>query len=156
VSAREHVAPIWGEIIEPSTVRVQEAVALASVCAMIAAERDLSAMEREDVIRFVRDLGLAAYPTKPRLAATFDERARRLEQRELANLVIDALLPVFDPSHSPDLRATSKRAAVSDETLHSHEVLAIKLLRLLRSRLPRAKSAKQTQRASSAEQRSGV
>jgi hypothetical protein len=31
---------------------------------MIAAERDLSAMEREEVVRFVRELGLAAYFAK--------------------------------------------------------------------------------------------
>jgi tellurite resistance protein TerB len=43
-------------------------------------------------------------------------------------VVIDALLLVSDPSLSPDLLAISERVAVADETLHSHEVLAIKLL----------------------------
>jgi hypothetical protein len=120
------------------------------------ADRHVSAVERDKVVCFIRDLGLAAHLTEPRLAAMFDERARRLEQRDFANVIIDALLPVSDLSLSSDLLAMSERVAVADETLHPHEVLAIKLLRLLTSGLPRAKPVEQTRRASSAEQRSGA
>jgi tellurite resistance protein TerB len=154
VSTREHVAPIQGEIIEPSNVHERAATALVTVGAMVAvADRHVSAVEREEVVRFITDLGLAAHLTEPRLAAMFDERARRLEQRDfVANVVIDALLPVSDLSLSSDLLAISERVAVADETLHPHEVLAIKLLRLLTPGLPRPKPVEQTRRASSAEQ----
>lgn len=153
VSAREHVAPIQGEIIEPSNVHERATAALVTVGAMVAvADRHVSAVEREEVVRFISDLGLAAHLTEPRLAAMFDERARQLEQRDFANVVIDALLPVSDLSLSSDLLAISERVAVADETLHPHEVLAIKLLRLLTPRLPRPKPVEQTRRASSAEQ----
>ena len=157
MSAREYVAPIRGEIIENSNVRERAATALVTVGAMVAvADRHVLPVERDEVVRFIRDLGLAAHLTEPRLAAMFDERARRLEQRDFANVVIDALLPVSDLSLSPDLLAMSERVAVADETPHPHEVLAIKLLRLLPSGLPRAKPIEQTRRASSAEQRSGA
>ena len=156
MSARKHVTPIQGEIIEPSNVHERAATALVTVGAMVAvADRHVSAVERDEVVRFISDLGLAAYLTEARLAAMFDERAKRLEQRDFANVVIDALTPVSDLSLSPDLLAISERVAVADETLHPHEVLAIKLLRLLAPGLPQAKPVEQTRRASSAEQRHG-
>jgi tellurite resistance protein TerB len=97
VSVREHVAPIQAEIIEPSNVHERAAAALVTVGAMVAvADRHVSAAERQEVVRFISDLGLAAHLTEPRLAVMFDERARRLEQRDFANVVIDALLPVSD------------------------------------------------------------
>ena len=153
MSARKHVTPIQGEIIEPSNVHERAATALVTVGAMVAvADRHVSAVERDEVVRFISDLGLAAYLTEARLAAMFDERAKRLEQRDFANVVIDALTPVSDLSLSPDLLAISERVAVADETLHPHEVLAIKLLRLLTRGLPQAKPVEQTRRASGAEQ----
>jgi len=157
VSAREHVAPIPGEIIEPSNVHERAAAALVTVGAMVAvADRHVSAVERDEVVRFVSELGLAAHLTAPRLAAMFDERARRLEQRDFANVVIDALLPVSDLSLASDLLAISERVAAADETLHPHEVLAIKLLHLLAARLPRPKPVEQTRRAPAAAQRRGL
>ena len=157
MSAREHVAPIWGEIIEPSNVHERAATALVTVGAMVAvADRHVSTVERDEVIRFISQLGLAAHLSEPRLAAMFDERARRLDQPDFANVVIDALRPVSDLSLSSDLLAMSERVAVADETLHPHEVLAIKLLRLLTSGLRRAKPVEQTRRASSGERCSGA
>src|SRR5437868_14327994 len=96
------------------------------------ADLHVSAVERDEVVRFISDLGLAAYLTEARLAAMFDERAKRLEQRDFANVVIDALTPVSDLSLSPDLLAISERVAVADETLPPHEVLAINLSQLLK------------------------
>src|SRR5437588_10829224 len=97
VSARERIAPIQGEIIQPSNVHERAATALVTVGAMVAvADRHVSAVERDEVVRFISDLGLAAYLTEARLAAMFDERARRLEQRDFAHVVSDALTPVSD------------------------------------------------------------
>ena len=154
VTARERVAPIQGEIIEPSNVHERVATALVTVGAMVAvADRHVSAVEQDAVVRFIRDLGLTAHLTEPRLAAMFDECARRLAQRDFVDVVTEALLPVSDLSLSSDLLAISERVAVADETLHPHEVLAIKLLRLLTPGLPRAKPVEQARRPSSAEQR---
>ena len=89
------------------------------------------------------------------LARNVSERARRLEQRDFTNVVVDALLPVSDLSLSSDLLAISERVAVADETLHPHEVLAIKLLRLLTRGLPQATPVEQARRASSAGQSRG-
>ena len=156
MSAREHVAPIRGEIIEPSNVHERAATALVTVGAMVAvADRHVSTVERDEVIRFISQLGLAAHLSEPRLAAMFDERVKRLEQRDFAVAVIDALRPVSELSLSSELLAISERVAVADETLHPHEVLAIKLLRLLTPGLPRTKPVEQTQPASRAGQRRG-
>jgi len=153
VTALEYVAPIQGEIIEPSNVHERAAAALVTVGAMVAvADRHVSAAERDEVVRFISGLGLGAHLSEPRLAAMFDERATRLEQRDFANVVVEALRPVSDLSLSSDLLAISERVAVADETLHPHEVLAIKLLRLLTRGLPQATPTEPARSASSAEQ----
>jgi hypothetical protein len=104
VSAREHVAPNQGEISESSNVHEGAAAALVTVGAMVAvADRHVLAVERDEVVPFINDLGLPVHLTEPRLVAMFDERARRLEQRDFSNIVIDALRPVSDLSLSSDL-----------------------------------------------------
>src|SRR6185437_430525 len=60
VSAREHVTPNQGEIIEPSNVNERAAAALVTVGAMVAvADRRVLAVERDEVVHFISDLGLA-------------------------------------------------------------------------------------------------
>jgi tellurite resistance protein TerB len=156
VSAREHVTPNQGEIIELSNVHERAAAALVTVGAMVAvADRRVLAVERDEVVHFISDLGLAVQLTESRLAAMFDERVKRLQQRDFAVAIIDALRPVSELSLSSELLAISERVAVADETLHPHEVLAIKLLRLLTPGLPWTKPVEQTQPASRAGQRRG-
>ena len=156
MSAREHVTPNQGEIIELSNVHERAAAALVTVGAMVAvADRRVLAVERDEVVHFISDLGLAVQLTESRLAAMFDERVKRLQQRDFAVAIIDALRPVSELSLSSELLAISERVAVADETLHPHEVLAIKLLRLLTPGLPWTKPVEQTQPASRAGQRRG-
>ena len=136
----KHSNPIEIEITEPSSLNEQAAAALVIVGALVAvADRRVSPVERDEVIRFVRDRKLAPHIPDERLYAMFDELAERLEEPDFANVVIDKLRPVSNLPLSSHLIELSERVAAADEDVHPHEVQAIKLLRLLTLVLPRAK-----------------
>ncbi|WP_314945498.1 TerB family tellurite resistance protein [Bradyrhizobium cosmicum] len=132
--------PIEIEITEPSSLNEQAAAALVIAGALVAvADRCVSPVERDEVIRFIRDRGLAPHISDERLFAIFDVLAERLEEPDFANVVIDTLRPVSNMPLSAHLMELSERVAAADEDVHPHEVQAIKLLRLLTLVLPRAK-----------------
>ncbi|WP_128924981.1 TerB family tellurite resistance protein [Bradyrhizobium guangxiense] len=134
----KHSNPI--EIAEPSSLNEQAAAALVIAGALVAvADRRVSPVERDEVIRFIRDRKLAPHLDDERLFAMFDALAERLEEPDFANVVIDTLRPVSDMPLSSHLMELSERVAAADEDVHPHEVQAIKLLRLLTLVLPRAK-----------------
>jgi tellurite resistance protein len=140
MSDAKHSNPIEIEITEPSSLNEQAAVALVIVGALVAvADRSVSPVERDEVVRFIRDRKLAPHIPDDRLYAMFDELAERLEEPDFANVVIDNLRPVSDLSLSAHLMELSERVAAADEDIHPHELQAIKLLRLLTLVLPRAK-----------------
>lgn len=144
------------EITEPASLNEQAAVALVIAGALVAvADRRVSPVERDEVIRFIRDRKLAPHIADDRLFAMFDELAERLEAPDFANVVIETLRPVSNLSLSSQLMELSERVAAADEDVHPHEVQAIKLLRLLTLALPRAKpmvsTARAERRAASAE-----
>ena len=131
---------IESEITEPSRFNEQAAAALVISGALVAvADRRVSPVERDEVIRFIRERGLAPHISDGRLSSMFDELAERLEEPDFANVVIETLRPVSDLPLSSHLIALSERVAAADEDVHPHEVQAIKLLRLLTLALPRAK-----------------
>jgi hypothetical protein len=128
------------EITEPSSLQEQAAAALVIAGALVAvADRRVVAVERDEVIRFIRDRKLAPQVSDARLLSLFDELAERLEQPDFANVVIETLRPVSDLPLSSHLIDLSERVAAADEDVHPHEVQAIKLLRLLTLVLPRSK-----------------
>ena len=128
------------EITEPARLNEQAAVALVIAGALVAvADRRVSPVERDEVIRFIRDRGLAPHMSDDRLFAIFDDLAERLEEPDFANVVIDALRPIANLPLSSHLMELSERVAAADEDVHPHELQAIKLLRLLTLVLPRAK-----------------
>jgi tellurite resistance protein len=140
MSDAKHSNPIEIEIAEPSSLNEQAAAALVIAGALVAvADRQVSPVERDEVIRFIRDRGLAPHLDDERLFAMFDALAERLEEPDFANVVIDTLRPVSDMPLSSHLMELSQRVAAADQDVHPHEVQAIKLLRLLTLALPRAK-----------------
>ena len=140
MSDAKYSNPIELEIAEPSSLNEQAAAALIIAGALVAvADRRVSPVERDEVIRFIKDRGLAPHIGDDRLFAMFDELAERLEEPDFANVVIDTLRPVSNMSLSSHLMELSERVAAADEDVHPHEVQAIKLLRLLTLVLPRAK-----------------
>ena len=140
--------PIEIEITEPRSFNEQAAAALVISGALVAvADRRVSPVERDEVIRFIRERGLAPHIGDDRLSAMFDELAERLEEPDFANVVIETLRPVSDLPLSSHLIELSERVAAADEDVHPHEVQAIKLLRLLTLVLPRAKPVVSTARS---------
>ena len=140
MSDTKYSNPIELEIAEPSSLNEQAAAALIIAGALVAvADRRVSPVERDEVIRFIRDRGLAPHIGDDRLFAMFDELAERLEEPDFANVVIDTLRPVSNMPLSSHLMELSERVAAADDDVHPHEVQAIKLLRLLTLVLPRAK-----------------
>lgn len=138
MSDAKHSNPI--EFAEPASLNEQAAAALVIAGALVAvADRRVSPVERDEVIRFIRDRGLAPHIEDERLLAMFDTLAERLEEPDFANVVIDTLRPVSNMPLSAHLMELSERVAAADEDVHPHEVQAIKLLRLLTLALPRAK-----------------
>lgn len=128
------------EITEPHSFNEQAAVALVIAGALVAvADRRVSPIERDEVIRFIRERGLAPHIADECLFSMFDELAERLQEPDFANVVIDTLQPVSELPLSSHLIELSERVAAADEDVHPHEVQAIKLLRLLTLVLPRAK-----------------
>ncbi|MES1149665.1 MAG: TerB family tellurite resistance protein [Bradyrhizobium guangdongense] len=140
MSDENRYSPILGEITEPSSLHEQAAAALVIAGALVAvADRRVDSVERDEVIRFIRDRGLAPHLDAQRLEAMFDELAERLDRPDFANVVIDTLRPVSDLAIAGHLVDLSERVAAADDDVHPHEVQAIKLLRLLTLVLPRAK-----------------
>lgn len=136
----QDLSPILGEITEPSNLHEQAAAALVIAGALVAvADRRVASVERDEVIRFIRDRALAPHIDEQRLEAMFDELAERLDRPDFANVVIDTLRPVSDLAIGSHLVDLSERVAAADDDVHPHEVQAIKLLRLLTLVLPRAK-----------------
>src|SRR5262249_33441707 len=128
MSDAKHSNPLEIEITEPSSLNEQAAVALVIAGALVAvADRRVSPVERDEVIRFIRDRGLAPHIGDDRLMTMFDELAERLEQPDFANVVIDTLRPVSDLALASHLMDLSDRVAAADEDVHPHEVQAIKL-----------------------------
>src|ERR1044072_8606392 len=122
----KHSNPVEIEIAEPSSLNEQAAAALVIAGALVAvADRQGLPVERDEVIRFIRDRGLAPHIDDERLFAMFDALAERLEEPDFANVVIDTLRPVSDMPLSSHLIALSERVAAADARLQPHEVRAV-------------------------------
>jgi tellurite resistance protein TerB len=129
-----------GEIIDASESDQLAATALVTAGALVAvADRHVDAIEREAVIRYIIDRRLVPTIAEPRIAKLFNERARRLEQPDFANVAIEALRPASALSLSADVIEIAERVAAADRHMHSHELQAIKLIRLITMSVPKSK-----------------
>jgi tellurite resistance protein TerB len=136
---QENLPPIHREMRHSSG--EQAALALVTAGALVAvADRHLDPVERDAVIRYIHDRRLAPGVGETRLARLFEQRARRLEEADFANVMIDALRPI--PGHllSSEVVELAERVAAADRGVHPYELQAVKFLRLLAS-LPRSKSS---------------
>jgi tellurite resistance protein len=133
-------ANIRHEIIDPTECDQQAAAALVTAAALVAiADRHIDASEREEAVRYINDRRLVPTIAASCIDSMFDERARRLEQLDFANVAIDALRPVSGLCLAPDVIEIAERVAAADRHLHSHELQAIRLIRLVTMSLSKAK-----------------
>jgi len=142
--------PIHGEVVDSSTRDERAAAALVTAGAFVSsADRHVAPVEHEEVVRYIIHRQLAPTLAQARLARMFDERRRRLEEPDFANVVIDMLRPIAGSSLASDVIEISRRVAAADGNMHPYEEQAITLLRLITSSLPMSKPAKPARRASS-------
>ncbi|MCA6120143.1 TerB family tellurite resistance protein [Bradyrhizobium sp. WSM 1738] len=134
-------ANIRHEIIEPTECDQQAAAALVTAAALVAiADRHVDTIEREEVVRYINDRQLVPTIAPSCIDSLFDERARRLEQLDFADFAIDVLRPVSGLSLAPDVIEIAERVAAADRYMHSHELQAIRLIRLVTMSLPKSES----------------
>jgi tellurite resistance protein len=138
--SRETRPKTQGNIITASERHEQAAAALVTAGALVAvADRHVDMIEREEVVRYINDRRLVPTIAESRIASLFDERARRLQQADFVNVVIQALRPVPELSLSSDVIEIAERVAKADRHVHSYELQAIKLIRLITMSLPKSK-----------------
>ncbi|WP_082637666.1 TerB family tellurite resistance protein [Bradyrhizobium retamae] len=138
--SREPRADTRGEIIGPSERDQRAAAALVTAGALVAiADKQADTTERKEFMRYINDRQLVPTIAEPDVAKLFDERVRRLEQPDFANVAIEALRPVSELSLAPDIIELAERVAAADRYMHSHEWQAIRLIRLITMSLPQPK-----------------
>jgi tellurite resistance protein len=106
--------------------------ALVTVSAFVAlADGRLDAIERDEAVNYIERQRLAPTISQERIAQFFDARARHLEDRDFADLIVEALRPVAALSLSVDVVRIAERVAEADGRLDPNEAQVIGLIRLI-------------------------
>jgi tellurite resistance protein len=106
--------------------------ALVTVSAFVAlADGRLDAIERDGAVNYIERQRLAPTISQERIAQFFDARARHLEDRDFADLIVEALRPVAALSLSVDVVRIAERVAEADGRLDPNEAQVIGLIRLI-------------------------
>ena len=128
---------IPGELRDPFDCDEQVVRALVTVGAFVAlADGRIDAVERDAAVDYVDRQRLAPSISRPRIAAFFDARARHLEDRDFADLIVDALRPVAALSLTFDVVRIAELVAAADRHVNSDEAQVITLIRLIASTSP--------------------
>jgi len=131
---------VHGEIIDPRASDEQAAAALVRAGALVAiADRFVAPVERDEVVRYIRDRRLVPTIPENMLVTLFEQRSRRLVQVDFAQFVIETLRPVPALSLSTNVVELAERVARADQCVHRYELQAIKLVRLITMSLPSIK-----------------
>jgi tellurite resistance protein len=106
--------------------------AFVTVSAFVAlADGRLDAIERDGAVNYIERQRLAPTISQERIAQFFDARARHLEDRDFADLIVEALRPVAALSLSVDVVRIAERVAEADGRLDPNEAQVIGLIRLI-------------------------
>src|SRR4051794_5371635 len=125
----ESLPKVAAEMRHASPADQRAAMALVTAGALVAiADRSIDPAERDAVVRYISDRGLAPGIGEHRLATLFEERALRLQDADFANVVIDAWRPVPAPLLSSEVMELSESVAAADRAVHPYELQAIKFL----------------------------
>ena len=123
-----------GELSNPFDCDELIVKALVTVSAFVAlADGRLDAIERDEAVSYIERQQLAPSISRQRIAAFFDARARHLENRDFADLIVEALRPVAALSLTFDVIRIAERVAAADQRLDPNETQVIGLIRLISS-----------------------
>jgi tellurite resistance protein len=137
----EHTrAALAGELHDPMHCQQEALNALLTAGACVAlADGRVDASECDEAVSYIERRRTAPGIARARLAELFHERARRLQDRDSANLLVAALRPVAGLPVSSDVIEIAKRVAAADRYLHVREAQVVRLLQLITTTLPAPK-----------------
>ena len=106
--------------------------ALITVAAFVAlADGRLDAVERDEAVNYIDRRHLAPSISRQRIAEFFDARAQRLEDRDFADLIAEALRPIAALSLTFDVVRIAEQVAAADRHIDANEAHVIGLIRLI-------------------------
>ncbi len=125
------------EIRDPFDRDEQAVKALATAGAFVAlADGDVQKIELDAAVNYIQRRQIAPTISEERVTAFFEARARRLEDVDFVDVIIEALRPAAYLSIASDVIGIAERVAMADGCVHQGEVQTIALLRLLMTNLP--------------------
>jgi tellurite resistance protein len=125
------------EIRDPFDCDEQAVKALVTAGAFVAlTDGDAQEIERDAAVDYIRQWQIAATISEGRVAGFFEACARRLEDADFADLIIEALRPLAYLSIASHVIGITERVAAADGRVHPSEMQTIALLRLLTTNLP--------------------
>jgi len=110
--------------------------ALVTAGALVAlADGRVEAAERDEFVSFVDGQGFVPTISRQEIAEAFGRRARQLEDRDSASVIVENLRPLAGLSLASVVVRTAGRVAAADRKIHPGELHAIRLIRLIMKNL---------------------
>ena len=123
---------ISGELRDPFDCDEQTVKALVTVGAFVAlADGRVEAIERDEAVRYIDRRRLAPTISQERIAEFFDDRARRLRDRDFADVIVEALRPAAALSLTFDAVRIAEVVAAADQHVDPNEAQMIRLIQLM-------------------------
>jgi len=139
---------IPGELRDPFDCEEQVVKALVTVGAFVAlADGHIDRIERDAAVNYIDRRGLAPSISRQRIAEFFDARARRLEDRDFADLIADALRPVAALSLTFEVVRIAELVAAADRHVDPNEERMVRLIRLIAMASPMPKAVDSSPRS---------
>ena len=136
---------ISGELRDPFDCDEQAVKALVTVGAFVAlADGRVEAIERDEAVRYIDRRRLAPTISQERIAEFFDDRARRLRDRDFADVIVEALRPAAALSLTFDAVRIAEVVAAADQQVDPNEAQMIRLIQLMTSPEPKVAESSPT------------
>ena len=134
----QYIRPsIPGELRDPFDCDEQAVKALVTAGAFVAlADGRAEVIERDETVHYIDRRQLAPTISRQRIAEFFDERARRLQDADFADLITESLRPVAALSLSTHVIRIAERVAAADRYVDPNEAQVITLIRLITKTFP--------------------
>jgi tellurite resistance protein TerB len=131
---------ISGELRDPFDYDEQVVKALVTVGAFVAlADGRVQPIERDEAVRYIDRRRLAPTISQERIAEFFDDRARRLQDRDFADVIVEALRPAAALSLNFDAVRIAELVAAADQHLVPNEAQVLRIIRLITMPFPEPK-----------------
>jgi tellurium resistance protein TerD len=121
---------IAGELRDPFDCDEEIVKALVTVGAFVAlTDGRIDPIERDETVDYIHRQALAPTISRQRIAEFFDVRAGYFQDRDFADLIVEALRPIAALSLSCDVIRIAERVAAADGHVDPDEAQVIRLIR---------------------------